>query len=78
MIEHQPNRKRFVASSQGQESVLEYRQIDNHVNFTRTYVPDALRGQGIAKQLVEAGLNWAKEQGYTIEADCWYVAKFLD
>jgi len=40
-------------------------------------VPFRLRGKGLAEQLVEVGLAWAKEQGYDIKADCWYVAKFL-
>ncbi|MFA0439019.1 GNAT family N-acetyltransferase [Vibrio sp. 10N.286.49.B1] len=77
MIEHQMDRKRFVYSKEGQEGILDYKLTGNTVNFTHTFVPDAFRGQGVAKQLVEQGLSWAREQGYEIEADCWYVAKAL-
>ena len=77
MIEHQIERKRFVYSKDGQEGVLDYKLNGNSVNFTHTFVPDAFRGQGVAKQLVAEGLSWANSQGYEIEADCWYVAKAL-
>lgn len=78
MIEHQPERHRFVFAKDGHESVLEYKLDGSNVNFIRTFVPDVFRGQGIAKQLVDKGLAWAKGEQYQIEADCWYVAKFLD
>lgn len=38
-----------------------------------TYVPPALRGQGIAMQLVEALVADARAQGFTIEPRCSYV-----
>ncbi|MBU1620346.1 MAG: N-acetyltransferase [Gammaproteobacteria bacterium] len=31
----------------------------------------------MAKQLVEAGLSWAKKQGYQTDASCSYVLPFL-
>jgi predicted GNAT family acetyltransferase len=78
MIEHQLDRQRFVLSSNGQDSVLDYKLSGNTVNFTHTFVPESQRGKGSAKQLVDHGLAWAGEQGYQIEADCWYVARFLN
>lgn len=82
-VEHQPERQRFIVHSEGQESVLQYRLEETEdggsgtVDFTRTYVPPELRGQGIAEALVRRGLSWAKEHDYDIEASCWYVSKFL-
>lgn len=78
MIEHQPDRQRFVLFANGQDSVLEYKLCGNTVNFTHTFVPESLSGKGTAKQLVEHGLTWAREQGYDIEADCWYVDRQLN
>ena len=75
---HQPEQQRFVALLDGQECVLEYRLLPGHgVDFTRTFVPEALRGQGIAESLVRAGLGWARDQGFVITASCWYVSRFL-
>ena len=47
------------------------------VDFTSTQVPSACRGKGIAEALVRHGLRWAQDQGYHIQASCWYVAKFI-
>lgn len=76
--EHHAKEKRFCIGFGDQQAELTYIMLDNKtVNFTRTYVPEALRGQGVAEQLVRAGLAWAKQANYAIVADCWYVEKFL-
>lgn len=76
-IQHQANQQRFVAKVDGQLARLEYRVQGQSVTFTSTYVPFSLRGKGYAERLVEAGLNWAREQGYDINTTCWYVARHL-
>ena len=77
-INHQPERTRFVSVIDNQEARLEYDLMPRHgINFTYTFVPEALRGQGIAEKLVRTGLAWAREQGFEIEASCWYVRRFL-
>jgi predicted GNAT family acetyltransferase len=77
VIEHQPSQHRFVMTEAGVDAVLDYALRGNQIDFTHTYVPESLRGRGIAEQLVRAGLAWAREQDYQIEASCWYVDKFL-
>lgn len=77
-INHQPERARFVSEIDNQEARLEYDLMPRHgINFSYTFVPEALRGQGIAEKLVRTGLAWAREQGFEIEASCWYVRRFL-
>ncbi len=77
-IDHQTERSRFVSLVEGQEAMLEYKMLTgNVIDFTYTFVPENLRGHGIAEELVRTGLAWAREQGYTIEASCWYVRRFL-
>jgi len=76
-VQHQQENNRFIIQQDDHECVLDYVVTGNEINFTHTYVPFRLRGQGLAEQLVEVGLAWAKEQGDEIKADCWYVAKFL-
>ena len=44
-------------------------RIANH-----TFVPPELRDRGIAQQLVEAMVADARQQGFTIEPQCSYVA----
>jgi len=77
-IDHQSEHFRFVALVECQEARLEYQLLPRGgIDFTYTFVPETLRGHGIAEKLVRTGLAWAREQGYSIEASCWYVRRFL-
>ena len=77
-VTHQPDQQRFVTVLEGQESMLEYRLLPDHgIDFTHTFVPESLRGQGIAEKLVRTGIGWAREQGFEMTASCWYVSRFL-
>lgn len=77
-IVHQPEHARFITVIDDQQARLDYELMPRHgINFTFTFVPQSLRGQGIAEKLVRTGLAWACEQGYQIEASCWYVRRFL-
>lgn len=73
----------FKIEGQGEIAYLLYEISDKSdsakqvIDFKSTFVPNALRGKGIAEQLVRTGLSWAREQGFEIEASCWYVEKFL-
>lgn len=80
-VQHFPDEQRFVILHEHDEAVLVYRLFTyadkSAIDFTSTYVPPALRGKGLAEKLVRTGLKWAKQQGYEIQASCWYVAKFI-
>jgi len=77
-VQHNQNQNAFVIEKDDKQCLLEYSLNGSDIDFTHTYVPFALRGQGFAEQLVAAGLEWAKSNNYNIAASCWYVAKFLD
>lgn len=78
-IEHHSKQQRFcIAISDDTYAVLEYTLLDPQtIDFTHTHVPFRHRGQGHAEALVRVGLAWANAQGFTIQASCWYVDKFL-
>lgn len=77
-VDHQPGQFRFVLVVDNQQAYLEYDLMPRHgIDFTYTFVPETLRGHGIAEKLVRTGLAWAREQGFEIEASCWYVQRFL-
>lgn len=76
-IRHEPDQNRFTVSVDNQEGVLEYRLEDGTVDFNRTFVPEDLRGRGLARHLVNRGFTWAEEKGLKIEASCSYAAKQL-
>lgn len=76
-IIHQTAQQRFVVTKDGKEAVLAYSVKEGEIDFYSTFVPPEFRGQGIAEKLVRTGIAWAKEQGYKMQASCWYAAKFL-
>ena len=79
-IQHEVDNQCFLLKQPGlaESAVLKYRHVtDDTVDFYSTFVPPALRNQGIAEKLVRFGLDWAKRNELTIEASCWYVQKFI-
>ncbi len=74
-IQHRPGR--FELEIEGQACVLDYQRQAAWVDFVHTGVPLALRGRGLAAQLVEAGLQWARSEGLQVRASCSYVAHYL-
>ncbi len=77
-VRHDADTQRFLISTEHGEAILEYTADDEHVVFTHTFVPPALRGQGIAEALVRAGLAWAGETRRNITATCSYVVRYLE
>ncbi len=77
-VRHDENRQRFEIVIDGEVAHLDYRMLsDNVVDFTHTYTPNALRGRGLAAQLVEAGVAHARERGWQVIGSCSYVAAWL-
>jgi len=77
-VVHRPDEQCFVLERQDQQARLDYQLIEGattQVDFHHTYVPVEFRGQGLAEQLVQAGLSWAAQQNFQVHASCWYVAK---
>jgi len=77
-VEHQPEQQQFILSLDDGQGHLRYQISGQDIDFTSTYVPDAWRGRGLARELVDTGLSWARKQGLTIHASCSYVQKVLE
>lgn len=75
-IRHEPERTRFVAEIDGAEAVLEYGTPAPGVrDYHHTFVPPALRGRGLATELVEFALEDARTAGVRVIASCPFVAR---
>ena len=73
-IHHDPGRGRFVASIGGEEATLLYTQVDaKTLDFTRTYVPEALRHQKIGEAIVKHALAYAAVNGVEVIPTCPFV-----
>lgn len=78
-ILHEKEKQQFSYTSDGHTSYIKYSMVKaNEIDFYSTFTHPAMRGQGIAARMTEVALQFAEENGYTIHASCWYVAKFLE
>ena len=77
-VHDNPARSRFeYPSPQGEPAVAEYLLRGDTITFTHTRVPEALRGQGIATQLVLAGLASARARGLRVVPQCAMFAGYM-
>lgn len=77
-VEHQMTAHRFVISMAEGQARLEYSLRDHWVNVFHTWVPDSLRGQGVADALMKACLHWCQQQHYELVATCGYAVRWLE
>ena len=69
--------RRFELVIDGQMAVLTYERRGDALVFVHTEVPPELRGRGIGKALVKAGLEAARREGSRIVALCPFVKAYL-
>ena len=76
-IRHEQSEKRG-GFYQGDVAEMTYtRDGDDRVTIVHTFVDDSLRGQGVARQLLDAAVAWARETGTKLGATCPYAKKQL-
>jgi predicted GNAT family acetyltransferase len=68
---------RFELVVDGQTAVLLYERTAGSLRLIHTEVPAALRGRGLAEQLVKAALDRGHAEGLRIVAICPYVRAYL-
>lgn len=69
------SRGAYVIHLPGVEHQAKLTWVERHGvrHADHTYVPDEMRGQGIAAKLVDALVADAREQGFKIAPECSYV-----
>lgn len=64
----------YIESNGARVAELSYQQLDaTHILIDHTEVDPVLRGQGVARQLLDAAVGWARSNGTRISATCSYV-----
>ena len=74
---HNQAANRFEVKVDGNLAVLEYIRRGERIAFTHTLVPTAIEGRGLGSQLVETGLNYARENNLKVRSTCWFVSKYI-
>ncbi|ARD49670.1 GNAT family N-acetyltransferase [Sporosarcina sp. P37] len=57
---------------------IEWSEENGIMTMTHTYVDDSLRGQGVAKKLLDQAAENAREKGLKMKAVCSYVVNAFD
>ncbi|MEL0167058.1 MAG: GNAT family N-acetyltransferase [Pseudomonadaceae bacterium] len=78
-VQHDKERKQFYIALDGMRAYLAYMDLGKMtLDIYRTFVPDSLRGKGLAARLTAHALAFAQEQGYTVIPSCSYVERYMD
>ena len=77
-VEHDRVSRRFTLAASSGTAVLAYAPAGSDLlELYSTYVPPADRGRGIAARLVQAAVDYARNERLRIVPTCWYVAQWL-
>lgn len=68
---------RFELAVGGSVAFANYRRAPGRVIITHTETPAALRGRGIASQLVQGALELIRADGNKVVAGCGFVVDYL-
>lgn len=78
-IRHDQACKQFEVTVDGCRAYLSYMDLGKQtIDIYRTFVPDALRGRGVAAALTEQALQFAEGKGYTVIPSCSYVERYIE
>jgi uncharacterized protein len=69
---------RFEVDAEGQIAFALYRDTPQAIIITHTETPRALRGRGIASELVKGALELIRADGRKVIAGCGFVVDYLD
>lgn len=64
----------FIEQDGKRVAEMTYRRLgDAHILIDHTLVDPGLRGKGVARQLLDAAVDWARGNSIRISATCSYV-----
>ena len=76
-ITHLPKERRFTTAVDGHEAHVDYVISEGALVVTHTFVPKAIKGRGIASELVREAYRFADLNGLRCKATCSYALAWL-
>jgi uncharacterized protein len=70
-------KRRFELDVEGAVAFANYRLTPSTVIITHTETPPAMRGRGIASELVQGALRLIRADGLKVVAGCGFVVDYL-
>ena len=78
-VAHVPAANQFEVVIEGHRAYLSYMDLGKQtLDIYRTFVPNAMRGSGVAAALTKAALDYAERSGYTVIPSCSYVERYME
>lgn len=75
---HNEDEHCFEVFIKGYRAYLDYRPLGgNQMDYCHTFVPEDLRGKGVAAVLTRAALDYAKQNNLEVIPSCVYVESFV-
>ena len=68
---------RFELNVEGATAFANYRVTPQAIVITHTETPRALRGRGIASELIKGSLDLIRADGHKVIAGCGFVVDYL-
>lgn len=69
---------RFELVEEGATAYASYEVHEGIVTFTHTIVPEEIEGRGVGSRLVRHALDAAREAGYKVVPQCYFVRGYID
>ena len=76
-MKHDAQSQEFYIETPEGKAFLHYEREGSVLNFHHTFVPPALRGKGLAEEVVTAGFKYADQNQLKVIPSCPYVARFV-
>ncbi len=77
-VQHDIEGRMFYIDDEIGRAYLAYMDLGKQtLDIYRTFVPDELRGRGLAALLADEALKFATEQGYKVIASCTYMEAYI-
>ncbi|MDX2141244.1 MAG: GNAT family N-acetyltransferase [Chloroflexota bacterium] len=74
---HNPAESRFEVQLDGDIAMVEYMLHGSNISFTHTEVPAAHEGKGIANQMAQVALNYARDNSLRVNAVCPFIKLYI-
>ena len=78
IVRDNKDQRRFELEVEGGIAFANYRQTPQAIIITHTETPRALRGHGIASELVQGALELIRADGHKVIAGCGFVVDYLN
>lgn len=79
-VEHDKEQHQFFSIVEGKKALLDYTALPDGktLDYTHTFTPPALRGRGIAGQIVKFALDYARAHHYKVIPTCPFVRSYIE